>query len=148
MKNKIVYTAGSYDLLHYGHVNVLLKAKALGNYLIVGVSTDALISKYKGMKPIICYKDRVAIIKELKCVNKVVKQNSFFDVKQLKKYNIDIIVLGDDWKGKSFLELDRCLKELNIKIVYVPYTKRLSTSKIKVKIIRNAVEIIKSQTKR
>jgi len=145
---KTIYTAGSYDLLHYGHVNVLLKAKALGNYLIVGVSTDALISKYKGMKPIICYKDRVAIIKELKCVNKVVKQNSFFDVKQLKKYNIDIIVLGDDWKGKSFLELDRCLKELNIKIVYVPYTKRLSTSKIKVKIIRNAVEIIKSQTKR
>ena len=148
MINKVIYTAGSYDLLHYGHVNVLLKAKALGNYLIVGVSTDALISKYKGMKPIICYKDRVAIIKELKCVDKVIKQNSFFDVKQLKKYNIDIIVLGDDWKGKSFLELDRCLKELNIKIVYVPYTKRLSTSKIKVKIIRNAVEIIKSQTKR
>jgi len=145
---KTIYTAGSYDLLHYGHVNVLLKAKALGNYLIVGVSTDALISKYKGMKPIICYKDRVAIIKELKCVDKVIKQNSFFDVKQLKKYHIDIIVLGDDWKGKSFPELDRCLKELNIKIVYVPYTRRLSTSKIKVKIIRNAVEIIKSQTKR
>jgi len=143
-----VYTAGSYDLLHYGHVNVLLKAKALGNYLIVGVSADALISKYKGMKPIICYKDRVAIIKELKCVDKVIKQNSFFDVKQLKKYNIDIIVLGDDWKNKSFPELDRCLKELNIKMVYVPYTRRLSTSKIKVKIIRNTAEIIKSQTKR
>ena len=148
MKNKVIYTAGSYDLLHYGHVNVLLKAKALGNYLIVGVSTDALISKYKGMKPIICYKDRIAIIKELKCVDKVIKQNSFFDVKQLKKYHIDIIVLGDDWRGKVFPELDRCLKELNIKIVYVPYTKRLSTSKIKVKIIKNAVEIIKSQTKR
>jgi glycerol-3-phosphate cytidylyltransferase len=148
MINKVIYTAGSYDLLHYGHVNVLLKAKALGNCLIVGVSTDALISKYKGMKPIICYKDRVAIIKELKCVDKVIKQNSFFDIKQLKKYHIDIIVLGDDWKGKSFPELDRCLKELNIKMVYVPYTRRLSTSKIKVKIIRNAVEIIKSQTKR
>jgi len=144
----IVYTAGSYDLLHYGHVNVLLKAKALGNYLIVGVSTDALISKYKGIKPIICYKDRVAIIKELKCVDKVIKQNSFFDVKQLKKYHIDIVVLGDDWKSKSFPELTKCLKKLNIKMVYVPYTKRLSTSKIKVKIIRNAVEIIKSQTKR
>ena len=144
----IVYTSGSYDLLHYGHVNVLLKAKALGNYLIVGVSTDALISKYKGIKPIICYKDRVAIIKELKCVDKVIKQNSFFDVKQLKKYHIDIVVLGDDWKSKSFPELTKCLKKLNIKMVYVPYTKRLSTSKIKVKIIRNAVEIIKSQTKR
>lgn len=143
-----VYTAGSYDLLHYGHVNVLLKAKALGDYLIVGVSTDALISKYKGLKPIICYKDRVAIIKELRCVDKVIKQNTFFDVKQLKKYHIDIIVLGDDWKDKSFPELDKCLKELKIKMVYVPYTKRLSTSKIKIKIIRNAVEIVKSQTKR
>lgn len=148
MKKLTIYTAGSYDLLHYGHVNVLLKAKALGNYLIVGVSTDALISKYKGMKPIICFKDRVAIIKELKCVDKVIKQNSFFDIKQLKKYHIDIIVLGDDWKNKYFPELDKCIKGLNIKMVYVPYTKRLSASKIKVKIIRNAVEIIKSQTKR
>ena len=145
---KVIYTAGSYDLFHYGHLNILLKAKKLGDYLIVGVSTDALISKYKGMKPIIYYKDRVAIIKELKCVDKVIKQNSFFDIKQLKKYNINIIVLGDDWKGKSFPELDRCLKELNIKMVYVPYTRRLSTSKIKVKIIRNTAEIIKSQTKR
>jgi glycerol-3-phosphate cytidylyltransferase len=143
-----IYTAGSYDLVHFGHLNVLQKAKTLGDYLIVGVSTDTLISKYKGIKPIICYKDRVAIIRELKCVNKVIKQSSFFDIKQLKKYNIDIIVLGDDWKGKSFPELDRCLKELNIKMIYVPYTRRLSTSKIKVKIIRNAVEIIKSQTKR
>ena len=143
-----VYTAGSYDLLHFGHVNVLLKAKALGDYLIVGISSDALISTYKGMKPIICYKDRVAIIKELKCVDKVIKQNTFFDVKQLKKYHINIIVLGDDWKGKSFPELDKCIKELNIKMIYVPYTKRLSTSRIKEKIIRNAVEIIKSQTKR
>jgi glycerol-3-phosphate cytidylyltransferase len=148
MKKLTVYTAGSYDLLHFGHVNVFLKAKALGNYLIVGVSTDALISKYKGMKPIICYKDRVAIIKELKCVDKVIKQNTFFDVKQLKKYHIDIIILGDDWKDKSFPELDKCIKELKIKMIYVPYTKRLSTSKIKIKIINSAVKIIETQTKR
>ena len=144
----IVYTAGSYDLLHYGHVNVLLKAKELGDYLIVGVSTDALISKYKGMKPIICYKDRVAIIKELKCVDKVIKQDEFFDIKQLKQYHISTIVLGDDWKNKSFPELEKCLKKLNIKMIYVPYTKRLSTSKIKETIIRNAVEIIEAQNKR
>jgi glycerol-3-phosphate cytidylyltransferase len=145
---KVIYTAGSYDLFHYGHLNILLKAKTLGNYLIVGVSSDTLISSYKKLKPIICYKDRVAIVKELKCVDKVIKQNSFFNVNQLRKYNIDIIVLGDDWKGKSFPELDKCLKELKIKMVYIPYTKRLSTSKIKEKIIRNAVEIIESQTRR
>lgn len=145
---KIIYTAGTYDLLHFGHVNVLLKAKALGDKLIVGVSTDALIAKYKGLKPVICFRDRVAIIKELKCVDKVIKQSSFFDIKQLKRYNIYAIVLGDDWKEKNFPELDKCLKELNIKMIYVPYTKRLSTSKIKEKIIRNAVEIISAQSKR
>jgi len=145
---KIIYTSGTYDLAHFGHLNILKKAKALGDYLIVGVSTDALVSKYKKMKPIVCYKDRIAIIQELKCVDKVIKQEKFFDVKQLKKYNISTIVLGDDWKNKSFPELERCLKELNIKMIYVPYTKRLSTSKIKEKIIRNAVEIIQAQSKR
>jgi len=148
MIKKTIYTSGTYDLFHFGHLNILLKAKNIGKYLIVGVSTDALISKYKKMKPMICYKDRVAIIKQLKCVDKVIKQSKFFDVKQLKKYNIDIIVLGDDWKNKSFPELEKCLKELKIKMVYIPYTKRLSTSTIKEKIIRNAVEIIQSQTKR
>ena len=145
---KVVYTSGSYDLFHFGHLNILLKAKKLGDYLIVGVSTDSLISKYKNIKPTIRYKDRVAIIKELKCVNKVIKQRTFFDIKQLRKYKISTIVLGDDWKGKSFPELENCLKELNIKILYMPYTQRLSTSAIKEKIIRQAVEIIKSQTKR
>jgi glycerol-3-phosphate cytidylyltransferase len=145
---KIIYTSGTYDLFHFGHLNILLKAKKLGDYLIVGVSTDALISKYKGIKPIICYKDRTSIIKELKCVDKVIKQETFFDIKQLKRYNISIIVLGDDWKNKSFPELEKCLQELNIKIIYVPYTKRLSTSKIKRRIIKNAVEIIESQIKR
>lgn len=149
MKNKkIIYTAGTYDLFHFGHLNILLKAKKLGDYLIVGVSTDALISKYKGIRPIICYKDRVTILAQLKCVDKVIKQEKFFDIKQLKKYNISSIVLGDDWKDKSFPELEKCLKELKIKMYYVPYTKRLSTSKIKEKIIRNAVEIIQAQTKR
>jgi glycerol-3-phosphate cytidylyltransferase len=149
MKNKtIIYTSGSYDLMHFGHLNILLKAKKLGDFLIVGVSSDNLIKKYKHLKPIISYKDRAAIIKELKCVDLVIKQTKFFDIKQLKKYNINIIVLGNDWENKKFPELTKCLKELNIKMKYIPYTKRLSTSSIKEKIIRNAVEIIQSQTKR
>jgi len=147
-KKIIVYTAGTYDLFHFGHLNILLKAKEIGNYLIVGVSSDKLIKKYKKIKPIISYKDRISIIKELKCVDKVIKQSKFFDIKQLKKYNIDIIILGSDWKGKKFEELEKCLKELNIKMIYVNYTKRLSTSSIKEKIIRKAVEIIQSQSKR
>jgi glycerol-3-phosphate cytidylyltransferase len=145
---KVIYTSGTYDLFHFGHLNILLQAKKLGDSLIVGVSTDALVSKYKNMKPIVCYRDRATIIQNLKCVDKVIKQEKFFDIKQLKKYNISTIVLGDDWRNKSFPELEQCLKKLNIRMIYVPYTKRLSTSKIKEKIIRNAVEIIQAQNKR
>jgi glycerol-3-phosphate cytidylyltransferase len=147
-QKKIIYTSGCYDLFHFGHLNILLKAKSLGDILIVGVSSDSLIKKYKHLKPIIPYKDRVRIIKELKCVNLVIKQTKFFDIKQLKKYNINTIVLGNDWENKDFPELNHCLKELNIKMKYISYTKRLSTSKIKEKIINNAVKIIKSQSQR
>lgn len=143
----IVYTAGSFDLFHYGHLNILLKAKKLGDVLIVGVSTNKLIKKYKKINPIVKYKERAIIIKNLKCVDKVIKQKSFFDKTQLRKYNIDIIVLGTDWKGIKFPELEKCLKELKIKMVYIPYTKHLSSSKIKEKIIRKSYDIIKSQIK-
>ena len=144
MKKIIVYTSGTFDLFHYGHLNVLKKAKALGNYLIVGVSTNKLVKLYKGTNPILNYNQRAAIIKELKCVNKVIKQESFFDVKQLRPFKIDVIVLGDDWKGKSFPELENALKELKIKIIYIPYTKRLSTSRIKKRIIKNSYDILKT----
>ena len=145
---KTVYTSGSFDLLHFGHLNIFLRAKKLGSILIVGISTKKLVKSYKGLQPIVCYRDRVSLIKQLKCVSKVIKQSTFFDIEQLRKYKIDIIVLGDDWKNKSFPALEKCLKELNIKIIYLPYTSRLSSSSIKEKIIKSAVEIIRSQTKR
>ena len=149
INNKIIiYTGGSFDLFHYGHLNILLKAKKMGDVLLVGVSTDRLINKYKKTKPIITYKDRVAIIKELKCVDKVIKQTSFFNVNQLKRYKIDIIVLGSDWKNLLFPELENIVKKLHCKLIFIPYTKRLSSSKIKEKIIRNSYDIIKSQIKR
>ena len=147
-KKIVIYTAGSFDLFHYGHLNILLKAKELGDILIVGVSTNKLIKKYKKINPIIKYKERVLIIKNLKCVDKVIQQKSFFNEKQLKKYNIDIIVLGSDWKNTSFPELEKLLTNLKIKMVYIPYTKHLSSSKIKEKIIRNSYDIIKSQIKK
>lgn len=147
-KKIIVYTAGSFDLFHYGHLNILLKAKKLGNILIVGVSTSKLIKKYKKIDSIIKYKERAMIIKNLKCVDKVIQQKSFFNERQLKKYNINIIVLGSDWKNVKFPELEKILINLKIKMVYIPYTKYLSSSKIKEKIIRNSYDIIKNQIKK
>jgi glycerol-3-phosphate cytidylyltransferase len=144
---KVIFTCGSWDMLHIGHVNIFLKAKALGDYLIVGVSTDALIKSYKKMSPIISYNDRVAVIKALKCVDKVVKQTKLVDIEQFKNLNADLFVLGSDWENRYDNEGINWLRKHN-KIVFLPYTNRLSTSKIKEKIIRNAVQIIQAQNKR
>lgn len=144
----IIYTSGTFDLPHVGHTNVLKKAKAMGDILIVGVSTNRLVKQYKKISPVLSYKDRAGLIKDLRYVDKIIKQDKFFNITQLKSLKIDIIVLGSDWKNKKFPELEKCLKELHIKIKYVPYTARLSTSKIKEKIIRNSYNIIENQIKR
>lgn len=135
-----VYTSGTFDLFHYGHLNVLLKAKTIGDHLTVGVSTDELVESYKGINPIMGYEDRVAILKQIKCVDRVIEQSTFFDIKQLG--GIDIIVLGTDWENKPFPELENALEKLNIKMKYIPYTERLSTSAIKMHILNKSEEIL------
>jgi len=147
-KKIVVFTGGTWDLFHSGHLNVLKKSKALGDILIVGVSTNKLIKQYKEANPILNYNQRVAIVKELKCVDKVVKQTNIFDTDQFKKLKADIFVVGDDWKGKEDTVPGLKWLKDNKYLRYVPYTKGLSSSMIKEKIIKHAYEIIKSQTKR
>ena len=77
---KRVFTSGSFDLFHIGHLNILEKSAALGDELIVGVSTDELIEEYKGMKPIIPYEQRARIVASIKCVTKVVKQTKLTEI--------------------------------------------------------------------
>lgn len=147
VKKKIIFTAGSWDLLHFGHLNILLRAKALGNYLIVGVSTNKLVKQYKGLNPIISYKDRVAIIKELKCVDKVVRQTRIFNVKQFKRLKAEMFVSGNDWKKRLDNKGLNWLRK-HKKIIFFAYTTRLSTTKIKEQIIKDSYNIIKNQMKR
>lgn len=148
MKKKIIFTSGSWDLLHEGHILLLQRAKALGDILIVGVSTNALIKEYKGVNPILNYKQRARVIKELKCVDKVVKQSVLVDIKQFKKLKCDMYVIGDDWKGKEKLVPGLKWLKDNKYLYYLPYTKGLSTTVIKEKIISNAVQILKAQRKK
>ena len=97
---KRVFTSGSFDLFHVGHLNILEKSAALGDELIVGVSTDELIEKYKGMKPIIPFEQRFRIVQSIKCVTKVVKQVKLTEIAQLQREKIDIVTIGDDWVDK------------------------------------------------
>ena len=122
-KKKIIYTAGSYDLMHFGHLNILKKAKALGNYLIVGVSSDELNEK-KGKKSIIPLKDRIEIVKSIQCVDEVFIEDSLeLKDQYIKNYGADVLVMGDDWKDKfNWVSCD---------VLYLERTPNISTTLLK-----------------
>lgn len=139
---KRVSTSGSFDLFHVGHLNILEKSAALGDELIVGVSTDELIEKYKGMKPIIPFEQRFRIVQSIKCVTKVVKQVKLTEIAQLQREKIDIVTIGDDWVDKYLEGLEWMKQQPGKEVVYFPYTPGVSTTIIKRKIIESANQIV------
>jgi len=145
---KIIYASGSFDILNEGHINLLQGAKTLGDKLLVGVSTNKLIKSYKLINPIMTLKERIKIIKSLKFVDEVIIQRTFFDVNQLKRYKISAIILGGDWENKEFPALKNAIKQLKCKVIYLPYTQSTSSSNIKRRIIKQAVEILEAQNQR
>lgn len=145
---KRVYTSGTWDLFHVGHINVLERSKEFGDYLIVGVSTDELVESYKGSKPVIPYEERVRLISALKCVDLVVKQTELTQVSQLIELDVDVVTIGDDWKDKYLEGLEWMKMQDGKEVIYLDYTKGVSTSSIKKKIIDNTYEIISSQLMR
>jgi glycerol-3-phosphate cytidylyltransferase len=135
--NKIrIFTGGTFDLFHNGHLNILRQAKSLGGYLIVGVSTDELIRAYKE-EPIMTLENRMEIISHIDFVDEVVPQHKLFDIDQFNDLKADFFVVGDDWSGNKENKEIQWLKERN-KIKFFPYTKGLSSTIIKKKIIENA----------
>lgn len=122
---KRVITYGTFDLFHYGHLNLLRRAKALGDYLIVAVSTDEF-NTLKGKKCYFPYEIRKQIVEAIRYVDLVIPEDSW-DQKEddIKRYAIDTFVMGDDWKGK-FDEL-----KTQCDVVYLPRTDGVSTTQIK-----------------
>jgi len=130
-----VYASGTWDMFHIGHLNFIKKSNKLGDNLIIGVSTDELVKSYKYKDPIIQYKDRYEIIKSCKYVDMVIKQNKLMDIDILKKYKIDIVTIGSDWKNK-YIEGLQWAKD-NLKVVFIPYTEGISSSIIRDRLINN-----------
>ena len=143
-----VFTSGSFDLFHIGHLNILERSAALGDELIVGVSTDELIQHYKGMPPIIPFEQRFRIISSLKCVTKAVKQVKLTEVAQLQREDIGIVTIGDDWINKYLEGLEWMKQQPGKEVVYFPYTPDVSTTSIKKKIIESTSEIIRAALQR
>lgn len=123
---KKVITYGTFDLLHYGHINLLRRAKELGDYLVVAISTDEF-NALKGKKSFFPYEERKAILEAIKYVDEVIPEENWEQKKEdCKKHNIDIFVIGDDWEGKFDF-----LKEQGVEVIYLPRTPNISTTQIK-----------------
>ena len=130
---KRVLTYGTYDLLHYGHLNLLKRCKDLGDELIVGVSSDEF-NEQKGKNSVLNFEERVNLVESIKFVDKVIKENSWEQkIDDIKRFNIDIFVMGDDWKGKFDYLKPYC------EVVYIPRTIGISTTLLKEVISKEAV---------
>lgn len=124
---KKVITYGTFDLLHYGHINLLRRAKALGDYLIVGLSSDEFNWNEKNKKCYFSYKERKALLESIRYVDLVIPENNWNQKKSdVHEYKIDIFAMGDDWKGKFDF-----LRDEGVEVVYFPRTPEISTTQIK-----------------
>ena len=122
---KTVITYGTFDMFHIGHLKLLQRAKALGDKLIVAVSSDEF-NEIKGKKTLISFEQRAEIVANIKCVDKVIAENSW-DQKSddIKNYNIDVFVMGNDWEGK-FDDL-----KMQCEVVYLERTAKISSTQLK-----------------
>ena len=124
---KRVITYGTFDLLHYGHINLLKRAKSYGDYLIVALSTDEFNLKEKNKVCYFTYEQRKALLESIRYVDLVIPEESWEQkVTDAHEYHIDTFVIGDDWKGKFDF-----LKDQGVEVVYLTRTPEISTSQIK-----------------
>lgn len=125
MKDKVILTYGTFDMFHIGHLKLLERLKALGSKLIVAVSTDEF-NEIKGKKTIIPYAQRAEIVSAIKYVDMVIPENHWEQkIEDVKKYEVDIFVMGDDWEGKFDFLKEYC------EVIYLPRTADISSSDLK-----------------
>lgn len=126
----IGYTTGVFDLFHVGHLNMLKNAKGMCDKLIVGVTTDELVS-YKHKKAVIPFEERMEIVRNIRYVDAVVPQDSMDKFEMWKKLKFDIMFVGDDWYGTDkWKAYDEQFQEVGVKIIYFPYYKGTSSTLI------------------
>lgn len=126
----IGYTTGVYDLFHIGHLNLLKNAKGLCDKLIVGVTVDELVA-YKGKHAMIPFEDRIEIVRSIKYVDAAVPQYDMDKLTACKKLGATFLFVGDDWYAtEKWQEYEKQFAAEGIKIVYFPYTKGVSSTKI------------------
>lgn len=131
-KKLVGYTTGVYDLFHIGHLNLLSRAKAECDELIVGVTTDELAESRKAKRPVIPYAERVEIVRALRCVDRVVPQSDMNKLKAWETLRFDVVFVGDDWRGTpTWVHYEHEFSRVGVRVVYFPYTTHTSSSKLR-----------------
>lgn len=126
----IGYTTGVFDLFHIGHLNMLKNAKSLCDKLIVGVTSDDLVS-YKNKRSVIPFEERIEIVRNIKCVDAAVPQTDMDKMDAWKRFKFDIMFVGDDWyKSDKWDKFEGQFNEIGVRIIYFPYTKGTSSTLI------------------
>lgn len=139
MSKKVLYTGGTFDLYHSGHANFLRQCKSLADLVVVSLNTDEFIQSYKGKKPIMSYEEREKVLYSCRYVDSVVPNVGGADSK-LAILNVrpQILAVGDDWAQKDYYKQmqfsQKWLDDNEIVLVYVPYTRGVSTTDIKARL--------------
>lgn len=132
----LVYTVGTFDLLHVGHLALLEYCKTLGDTFAVGVASDEVVNSYKPKVPVIPLKQRMEMLKALSCVDIVRSYNQLEYVSGCKALDVDVFVIGEDWGNQSHnLAVENYLRSAGKRIVQVSYNPQTSSTKIKQKVL-------------
>ena len=132
----LVYTVGTFDMVHVGHLDLLEYCASLGDKFVVGVASDEVVGSYKRNVPIIPLDQRMRMLKALDCVDDVVSYDTLEYVSNCKELNVDIFVIGEDWGGKPHnIAVEKYLKSKGAKIVQVSYNPLTSSTKIKQNVV-------------
>ena len=136
----LVYTVGTWDLLHVGHLALLEHCKTLGDVVAVGVASDEVVNRYKPNIPVIPLKQRAKMLAALRCIDIVRPYHELEYVSACKLLNVDIFVIGEDWGRKPHnLEVESYLKATGKQIIQVSYNPQTSSTKIKQMVINQSL---------
>ena len=132
----VVYTVGTFDMLHVGHLALLEYCRTLGDVVAVGVASDSVVNSYKPNAPVIPLDQREEMLKSLRCVDIVRPYHELEYLSACKELNVDIFVIGEDWGNKPHnIEVESYLKAEGKQIIKVLYNPRTSSTKIKQNVI-------------
>lgn len=128
-KYKIGYTQGVYDMFHIGHLNILKRAKEQCECLIVGINSDALVQSYKNKIPVINENDRMEIVSNIKCVDKVVLADTLDKIVMYQKLNFDAIFIGSDWQGDHrWKKTEEEMNKIGVDVIFLPHTDGITST--------------------